>query len=465
MTRSDLPKLTLPKLTLPKLTLAALVLLIVCACLIGTPSAEAREKQRVDYAGDVASACDQIAKACKHLLTSKKIDWKKVTKAFEKEAKSITSHEEHLALLLRLVARLQDGHAAVRKTKHTQEVPYPDQGRKLAGPGMFWCRVGTKLYVKNSWSGAKRVGIEPGMEVVKVNGRAASKWLDLRLAYLRDRIGFSTDQHALHFALAWGLAEVVGTRMDVHLKDRKGKTRKRTVAYERAGFAASGPAFPPKGLQGDRDVTYGTTARGFGYIHYRRCKSSITHRTDDALKALGRVKGLILDFRANGGGGFDHEGLLGRFIPAGKSLSFAKRYASQGEAPYGGPIVVIVDGVTRSAGETASGMFKEDGRAYMIGESPTAGMSSSKRTLDLPSGLFQLYVSVRSNMGRFNKSKGIEGVGVVPHEIVAFVPEDLAQGEDTLIKRAEEILAEGAGSSLFKKNVAYVPERFGWKAP
>jgi len=32
----------------------------------------------------------------------------------------------------------------------------------------------------------------------------------------------------------------------------------------------------------------------------------------------------------------------------------------------------------RSAGETGSGIFKEDGRAYMIGESATAGMSTRR---------------------------------------------------------------------------------------
>ena len=35
--------------------------------------------------------------------------------------------------------------------------------------------------------------------------------------------------------------------------------------------------------------------------------------------------------------------------------------------------------------ETIAGDFKEDGRAYMIGDSPTAGMSSQKETVEVPS--------------------------------------------------------------------------------
>lgn len=445
-------------------------LLLACALVLvpaGRPACAEDDADVEDdtYVRDVEAACDEIARACGPLLERKKIDWSPVRTEFVKAAEDVSNDEEHLALLLRLVARLQDGHATVRRTDKTKDVPYPDAGVERKGPGMAWCRIGRKLYVKNAWSSAQRVGIEPGMEVVQVEGKPAARWFAARLASLRDRIGFSTDHHAEAYGFHWGLAEPIGTRVDYVVRDRKGKRRKRTVVCERAGVAASGPAFPPEGLKGDRDVTYGRTLGGFGYIHYRRCKASVPYRTDDALKAIGRVPGLILDFRANGGGGFSHEDLMGRFIPPGREIAFQKRYASRGEASFGGPIVVIVDGVTRSAGETASGMFKEDGRAYMIGPSPTAGMSSSKTTIDLPSARFQLYVSVRSNMGRFQDGKGIEGIGVIPHEIVAYDPDDLAARRDTQILRAEALLAAYPRKGFPKKAVPYQPARFGWKAP
>ncbi len=140
-------------------------------------------------------------------------------------------------------------------------------------------------------------------------------------------------------------------------------------------------------------------------------------------------------------------------------LTFNKTYASTGPDPYGGPIVVIVDGLVRSAGETATGIFKEDGRAYMIGESATAGMSAVKKTIELPSRLFALYVAVASNKGRFNQGRGIEGIGVIPHEIVLYDPADLSQGKDTLIRRAETLLRDFPQSK-----VPYLAAQFGWKA-
>jgi C-terminal processing protease CtpA/Prc len=107
-------------------------------------------------------------------------------------------------------------------------------------------------------------------------------------------------------------------------------------------------------------------------------------------------------------------------------------------------MVVIIDPGVRSAGETVAGMLKEDGRAYVIGEGPTAGMSSQKSTITVPSGLFTVRFSVHSNKARFNGGKGIEGIGVAPHEVVPYDPRDLASGRDTLILRAEKILREGA---------------------
>ena len=105
-------------------------------------------------------------------------------------------------------------------------------------------------------------------------------------------------------------------------------------------------------------------------------------------------------------------------------------------------------------------MFKEEGRAYMIGESPSAGMSSRKVTIELPSKLASLYVSVASNKSWFNQGKGIEGIGVQPHEIIEYRPEDLAQGTDTLIARGIELLQDE-----LPKSVPYRPEKFDWVAP
>jgi C-terminal processing protease CtpA/Prc len=306
---------------------------------------------------------------------------------------------------------------------------------------MFWCRIGKKLYVKNVWNAAEQVSLQVGSEILTVDDQPAAKWLDARISTLRDTISFSTDQQAFFYACHWGLAQPAGSRIELEVKQPDGKTKKKTITYSKGNPTPWGPAVLPEGLSGTKDLNFGLLPSGMGYVHVRRCKGNLPEQMDEALAKVGEAPGLVLDFRGNSGGGFDHDAFLGRFVPEGKTLSFAKSYASAGPRPYGGRVVVIVDATVRSAGETGAGIFKEDGRAYMIGESATAGMSSQKSTIELPSGLFAVYVSVGSNKDRFNGGKGIEGIGVIPHEIVEFDAKDLAAGVDTLIRRADELLA------------------------
>lgn len=424
-----------------------MLLAFLAFSLLVTPRAlAAPQRSEVDYQADVAFALVELEKECGHFFPQKGVDWKAVSKEFLKHARETKSVEEHWVLLTRLVARLRDGHAQVQKLPAAGEIEwigpsYADQ----VGPGMFWCKSGKNLYVKSAWAGAAASGVLAGMQVVKVEGEPALKWLEKRIAERRDLTGFSTEQQAFYHGCHFGLGGPPGSRIALELLGTDGKRKKLTLTRERASVVPSGPVVPPEGLERIGRQSYGRTARGLGYIHLRDVPAELPAQLDTMLAALAGVPGLILDCRANGGGGCDHDAVLGRFVPKGKRLvrEGAGPIESAGEAPYGGPLVVIVDAGVRSAGETVAGMFQEDGRGFLIGESATAGMSSSKKTIELPSKLFALYVSVHSNKARFQGGRGIEGVGIEPREIVEYDPEELARGVDTLLRRAEELLAKG----------------------
>lgn len=425
---------------------------LLCACLL---SALAAAQGKTDYTEDVKFAIAAIETQCKTLLATKEIDWRKATAPLLATSKKTKTDAEHLLLLWRLLARLRDGHAEVRPLERGKHVKLdlPDRSH---GPGLFLCRVGNAVYVKNAWGAAAAGGLSPGMQVTKLGGLAVEAWLQQRTTMLADLISFSTAQQADFYTCHWGLADTPGTRLEIEVKAGTAK-KARTIAYQKCNQTPSGPAFPPASLQGSRDVFYGVIDDGFGYLHVRRCKDDLPAQVDEALAALGPVPGLVLDFRGNSGGGFDHEALFGRFLPAGATWPAGVRYTSAGEHPYGGPIVVVIDATVRSAGETAAGIFGEDGRAYLIGESPTAGMASQKTTIELPSRLFSLHVSIASNKARFQGGKGIEGIGVVPHELVTFDPADLAAKQDTLIRRAVALLR-----AFPQGKVRYDPAKFGW---
>jgi carboxyl-terminal processing protease len=412
-------------------------------------SVSADEKDDV-YAKDVAFMLEELPKKAGHFFEAKGIDWKAVSEQFTREVKGVHSDEEHLKLCNRLVARLKDGHAGLVDLK----VKFPDesQGRRFTGPRVHLVMVGDKAYVRTAFGPAANQGVKAGMEVLEIDGKPTLKFLDAAKAKLCDERGYSTDHAAMYYACHSGLADWEGTPITFKLAEGKKQSEVKLVRQGGPNFVPIGPLFPPKDLKAVGRQSYGKTAGGMGYIHLRDVPGELPEQLDQMLQDLGDVPGLILDCRANGGGGCDHDAVFGRFVPKGEIW---RKYKSAGPAPYPGPMVVIVDAGVRSAGETIAGQFKEDGRAWMIGESPTAGMSSSKDRLEVPSSMFKVFYSVASNKGRFNGGKGIEGIGVPPNEVTPYDPDDLLKGVDTQIRRAEEILKAG----LPKDKVAYRPKK------
>jgi C-terminal processing protease CtpA/Prc len=389
------------------------------------------------YAKDVDFLLDTLGKKAAALLKLKGVAWDAVEKEFRAAARAVTSDGEHLRLCARLVARLRDGHAGLRDLK----VPWPDEtgGKRSSGPGVFLVVVGAKVHVRQAWAQAAQEDLASGQEVLSIDGRPARAWLDAKVAEMRDTTGYSTDHQALYAACHWGMAGPEGSKMAFKFA-AGGKTKSAEVTRRDASVVPSGPVFPPKGLTAIGRQSYGKTAGGFGYVHLRDVPGELPDQLDTALDAIGDVPGLVLDCRANGGGGCDHAAVFARFLPEGKAFG---PYKGAGKRPFAGPMVVIVDAGIRSAGETVAGQFKEDGRAYMIGDTPTAGMSSQKETVTVPSGMFSVLFSVASHGRNFNGGRGIEGIGVPPHELTPYEPADLAKGVDTQIRRAEELLAKG----------------------
>ena len=410
-------------------------------CFVGGATVRAEGTDPAAYARDVEFLLEKLPEKAGIFFETKKIDWKEVGTEFREAVKSVKTDEEHLKLCNRLLARLRDGHASLRDMK----VRWPDesQGRRWTGPRVHLLVAGEKVYVRTAFGPARESGIKAGQEVISIDGMPARQWLDRKVNQMRDTSGFSTDHMALYAACHWGLADWEGTQIAFEVRS-PGADKSETITITRRGgpnFAPFGPVAPPAGLKQEGRQAYGKTSAGFGYIHLRDIPGNLPEQLDKMLQELGDVPGLILDLRGNGGGGCDHEAVMGRFLAEGKPWANA---TSQGPKPFDGTMVAIYDAGVRSAGETIAGMFKEDGgRAYTIGDTPTAGTSSQKTKIPVPSGLFSAYFSVFSNKARFNGGKGIEGIGMAPAELTPYDPAELYRGIDTQIRRAEELLQKG----------------------
>lgn len=418
------------------------LLLLALAPLVSPPDTK--------YEADVAFLLDRFEQDAGALLKQKGVDWAAVRKEFTTAAAKVSSDAEHVELCARLVARLQDGHASFTRVEVDMQGRGPGP---TYGCGLELVEVGGKVVVKRAFGSAEATGIEAGCEVVKIDGEKATKWLDAAVAKLCDTKGFSTPHAARWAACTWGLMGAEGARVALELKKPKGGAKKATLTYGKDGGEGRlvGPVVFPEGLTTlGREIAWAKLPSGHGYIWVGRVPDELPELIDQALAGLEDVPGLVLDFRANRGGGYDRDALLGRFVPAGATFGGE---ASAGPHPYGGPLVVLADPATISAGETIVGELAEEGRAYLIGPGPTHGASGSKVDVEVPSKLFSVRFVVASNKQRFNGGRGVEGLGIPPHEVVEYDPKLLAAGVDPCLARAVELLAK----PLPKAQVSYVP--------
>jgi C-terminal processing protease CtpA/Prc len=103
-----------------------------------------------------------------------------------------------------------------------------------------------------------------------------------------------------------------------------------------------------------------------------------------------------------------------------------------------------------SAGETFARDLQREAGARLFGEN-TAGASSSKRSWTFPSGIATVTFSTRSRWR--NDGQPIEFNGIDPDMLVEAVPEEVQQGVNSAIRRAQEYIEEGSEPGAVRKSI------------
>jgi C-terminal processing protease CtpA/Prc len=221
-----------------------------------------------------------------------------------------------------------------------------------------------------------------------------------------------------------------GIRVTLVLEDSDG--RRSTVAAEATLGPRSLPRLPvPRpGINDSADVSWARLDGGIGYIGVRRIQNGLEAKLDGALKGLGEIKGLILDVRGNTGGGFDASTAFGNFDPAPEAVG-------KGRPRFTGPIALLIDERTTSAGEGWASWFVARRRARLFGTT-SAGASCRKTTYTLTDGLYRVVVPVKAYAGFLDRP--IERRGLEPDVEVRCTASDVSRGRDTVAEAAAEWL-------------------------
>ncbi len=186
-------------------------------------------------------------------------------------------------------------------------------------------------------------------------------------------------------------------------------------------------------------VTFKKVGDGIGYVRISGfCSKLCVHELRQALQELSDCHGYILDLQNNSGGCVDIAfEVFAMFSPSGDFVSMKgtsvqeskieKWYLDKDQAVtesdgeiaksprlpnYTGnkPIVVLVDGDTRSAAEMMAGALQDNGRAIVLGKK-TFGKGIVQRVWDLPDNTS---VKISAAFYYLPLGRSIHGVGVKP---------------------------------------------------
>ena len=234
---------------------------------------------------------------------------------------------------------------------------------KYGGVGSLIRKKGDWVTIAQPYKGspADRAGLKIGDKILAIDGKDAK--------------GFTTEQ------VSSRLKGEPGSKVKVTVEHLDGSTE--TVTLQRERIAIPGVPYA------------GWVAEGIGYIRHSDFTEGCYEDMRAAIERLrseGELKGLILDYRSNGGGIMQEAvKILGMFVPKGTEVVSTKGRSEDSKQVFRTdtepiladlPLTVLINGNSASAAEIVAGALQDLDRAVLIGQrSFGKGLVQSPRPL------------------------------------------------------------------------------------
>ena len=191
-----------------------------------------------------------------------------------------------------------------------------------------------------------------------------------------------------------------------------------------------------------------------GVVRFNIWMTPVMPQLDDAMMAMQRCRGLVLDLRGNVGGvtammmgiaGYylDSAVSLGAMTSRGTTLRYLanpRRSDRRGRplTPFGGAMAILLDGLSVSTSEMFAAGMQDLARARVFGEE-TAGQALPAMLTRLPNGDVMQYV-----VGDYASPTGrrLEARGVTPDVLVPLTRANLLAGRDAAMVAARKWIDE-----------------------
>jgi C-terminal processing protease CtpA/Prc len=307
---------------------------------------------------------------------------------------------------------------------------------------------------------ASEAGLRAGDELILVDGTPALQALDETPLLWNSA---STPHNRRYLQAATMFQGPVGSAVGLTWRSPGGREHSASLTRSAdvgAILAAFGGA-----VFGDPIESY-VLPSGLGYIRVGSFSQEVSQVGGRFAGALGDlmdagVPGIVLDLRDNSGGLVqlamaiaghffdDYERVSDLYYADGRG-AFAYRGFIEvlpGEPAYDGPLAVLVNEMTGSAGDLFVYALQHEGRALVVGETPSGGFVGevSDGQYLLPGGL-QMQVPTGRVTDPLTGQALIEGTGVLPDVRVPRTWKSIVSPQDEVLQAAEAALLEAVMS-------------------
>jgi carboxyl-terminal processing protease len=330
------------------------------------------------------------------------------------------------------VADAETADAAEAEEEALDSINYKVTDQLLTGIGIDLRVLGGSAVVTrvDPGSSAARAGLRPGFVIKQVGGRS----LDTVIAEIEKHPlwGAIIRPELPTFLVAGFINGELTSPLSLRYLDARNRLRTVSIKRERLTGEMS-PAI------GNLPALYTEfeskrLASGIGYIRFNAFVPLLMEKFCGALRTMKDAPGIVIDLRGNQGG------MIGMIAGLGGLLETTPTAIGTMEtrggrlplfmfpqnAPYNGPLVILLDGSTQSAGEMFASGLQEAGRATLIGER-SAGNTLPSGIKKLPTGALFQY-----GLGNYETPSGLrlEGVGIDPDITVKLSRQTLLRGGD-----------------------------------
>jgi len=290
---------------------------------------------------------------------------------------------------------------------------------------------------------AAAAGLRPGWFLTRIDGTPVGKIEAGRLCCLEPPFN---PRSSVANEIAGRLYGEPGSEVAIRVVDEHGASREVTLTRVARGAPATyGPDLPGFHEEFESRRLEG----GVRYIRFNTFMPGNAERFVTTLLEMGVAPGLVIDLRDNPGG---HrlvcESLASWFIT--EPVLFAKLETREGprniviepaEAPFSGPLAIVVDVTSRSASEAFAAGLQAIGRASIVGER-TPGSVGPADAIALPNG-----ATLVCPTGLTTRPSGevIEGRGVMPDITIAADRQSYLEGRDLALEAAVQLVKEQGG--------------------